>query len=192
MKLFIFGVITAWILEFLFYILFIKKKPQQMNNVDTTIQSRTSVDVSALNNRVEVLEKTIATCKEEQAISQAKLAELEAELASKTLALQDALKQQEEAPVVKNMTNESGENNHIDDLTVISGIGPKLHEALNECGIHDLNQLIAADIDKLIRQLKEKGIRFSPANAQTWIQQATLAVQDDMTGLKELQEKLRS
>ena len=91
----------------------------------------------------------------------------------------------------ESVEEESTEDQQIDDLSILSGIGPKLHEALNDCGIYSFKQLIDSDIDDLTKQLKEKGARFGQANAQTWAQQAELAAQGDMKGLKALQAELK-
>ena len=220
MKLFILGAVAAWVLEFLFYTFFVKKSSKQTNSTSSVVQTPASFDTSALNNKIKELENTVAACKEEQATTQAKLAgsdakiaELEAELADKEAELQNvstaeetntdtSSTEQEDDQQAETATNEdnsgttepekSTEEPQVDDLSIISGIGPKLHEALNDCGIYNFNQLIASDIDELMQQLKEKGARFSTANAKTWAQQATLAAQGDMTGLKALQTELKS
>lgn len=57
-----------------------------------------------------------------------------------------------------------------DDLTVISGIGPKISGVLNAAGITRYTQLAGADVAQLWQILEKAGIRL--AKPENWIEQA--------------------
>jgi predicted flap endonuclease-1-like 5' DNA nuclease len=57
-----------------------------------------------------------------------------------------------------------------DDLTVISGVGPKMAEVLNSAGITNFSQLAEADPDEIIRLLDDYGYRLG--DPVSWIDQA--------------------
>lgn len=57
-----------------------------------------------------------------------------------------------------------------DDLTTISGIGPKIASVLKAAGITRFTQLAEADSTRLWQILQEAGIRL--AKPETWIAQA--------------------
>ena len=57
-----------------------------------------------------------------------------------------------------------------DDLTVISGIGPKISGVLNAAGITRFTQLAEADAAQLWQILEKAGIRLG--KPESWIEQA--------------------
>lgn len=57
-----------------------------------------------------------------------------------------------------------------DDLTAISGIGPKISGVLNTAGFTRYAQLAGADVAQLRQILEKAGIRL--AKPETWIEQA--------------------
>lgn len=194
----IIGVLIGWLAEWLFYTFYWKK---QFSN-----KTETSSNVGA-NNTAE-LETKIAAHEKEQTLSAAKLAESDSKVTELEASLQakvDELKatNAEMVATASTATSDTESNtasadslastdeNVINNLTTIAGIGPKLHEALNDCGISSFNHLIAADMDELLATLKEKGVRFNQTNATTWAQQATLAAQGDWSGLDALKAELK-
>ena len=57
-----------------------------------------------------------------------------------------------------------------DDLTQISGIGPKISAILQDAGITNYAQLAGADEDEIRKILSEEGLRMG--DPESWIQQA--------------------
>jgi small subunit ribosomal protein S2 len=76
-----------------------------------------------------------------------------------------------------------------DDLTKIEGIGPKVAKLLSETGIATYAALAAADKDKVQALLNENGLQYM--NPEGWIEQAKLAAEGDIEGLKKLQDSLK-
>jgi predicted flap endonuclease-1-like 5' DNA nuclease len=76
-----------------------------------------------------------------------------------------------------------------DDLTKIEGIGPKVAKLLSETGIETYAALAAADKDKVQALLNENGLQYM--NPEGWIEQAKLAAEGDIEGLKKLQDSLK-
>lgn len=76
-----------------------------------------------------------------------------------------------------------------DDLTQIEGIGPKTQQVLYAAGITTFQQLADSTPDALRKILDDAGLRLGvPAS---WPEQAALIVKDDLTGLQELQSRLK-
>ncbi|MDQ3004127.1 MAG: 50S ribosomal protein L21 [Chloroflexota bacterium] len=75
-----------------------------------------------------------------------------------------------------------------DDLTLIEGIGPKVAKVLGEAGILTFSQLAEANADDVQKILNEAGLKMM--DATSWPAQAKLAADDDMDGLKKMQDKL--
>ena len=61
-------------------------------------------------------------------------------------------------------------NQEPDDLTQISGIGPKISAILQDAGITNYAQLADADEDEIKKILSEAGLRMG--DPESWIQQA--------------------
>lgn len=78
-----------------------------------------------------------------------------------------------------------------DDLTKLSGIGPKLAEAMNAAGINHYAQLAELSVETLGQRLASSGIRYSKASAESWATQAALAGKSDWDGLKTYQTALK-
>ena len=57
-----------------------------------------------------------------------------------------------------------------DDLQLISGIGPKTREAMNEQGILSFKQIAEMNLDELNQMLEDAGLRIKAS--QSWIDQA--------------------
>jgi len=75
-----------------------------------------------------------------------------------------------------------------DDLTLIEGIGPKVAKVLGEVGILTFGQLAQSNSDDIQKILNEAGLKMM--DATSWPAQAKLAADDDMDGLKKMQDKL--
>lgn len=79
-------------------------------------------------------------------------------------------------------------NVEVDDLTIIEGIGPKVAKVLGEAGILTFAQLAQADADGIQNILNEAGLKMM--DPTSWPAQAKLAAENDMDGLKKMQDKL--
>jgi predicted flap endonuclease-1-like 5' DNA nuclease len=77
---------------------------------------------------------------------------------------------------------------HLDDLTHIEGIGPKINSLLQEAGISSFTQLAGTDVSKLDEILDKAGITL--ADPKTWPEQAELAAGDQWEELEKLQGEL--
>lgn len=79
-----------------------------------------------------------------------------------------------------------------DDLTKLTGIGPKLAEAMNAAGISAYAQLAEMAVEDVNGHLAASNIRYSKATAESWAAQARLAAAGDWEGLKNYQASLKS
>ena len=68
-------------------------------------------------------------------------------------------------------------NQEPDDLTHISGIGPKISAILQDAGITNYAQLAGADEDEIRQILSEVGLRLG--DPESWIQQAQALTHGD-------------
>ena len=81
-----------------------------------------------------------------------------------------------------------------DDLTKIWGIGPKIAGLLNDNGITTFQQLADTNDEKVAAILESGGSRYrlsDPNILSTWNEQAQLAADGNMSGLKSLQDTLK-
>lgn len=78
-----------------------------------------------------------------------------------------------------------------DDLTKLSGIGPKVAQKLNSMGISTYNDLANKDLDELLTNLGLAGIRINKAASQTWKKQALLAAKQDWQGIEAIKAELK-
>ena len=95
----------------------------------------------------------------------------------------------EEAEIESQVAEEhTKEVAHMDDLTRIEGIGPKINSLLQEAGISSFAQLADTDISKLDEILNTAGITI--ADPKTWPEQAELAAGNQWEELEKLQDEL--
>ena len=78
-----------------------------------------------------------------------------------------------------------------DDLTKLSGIGPRIETLLNESGISTYEQLRHASVDELRASLAAAGA-LPPSALATWPTQAAYAVKGDWTGLATYNQSQKS
>lgn len=60
----------------------------------------------------------------------------------------------------------------VDDLTTIKGVGPAMAARLQEMGIRTFEDLAAADIKAVTRQLREQSVVISEKKVEGWVQAA--------------------
>lgn len=77
-----------------------------------------------------------------------------------------------------------------DDLEIIEGIGPKIREVLNDAGVRRFAQLSAMQPVTISEILRDAGLGL--ADTSSWPEQARLAANGDMEGLKALQDRLNA
>lgn len=77
----------------------------------------------------------------------------------------------------------------MEDLTRLSGIGPKLAEAMQTAGIYNYAQLQAMTADEIVNRLS--GVRYNKNLLESWPKQASFAMQSDWDGLKQYQAALK-
>ncbi|MER2600191.1 MAG: helix-hairpin-helix domain-containing protein, partial [Caldilineales bacterium] len=77
-----------------------------------------------------------------------------------------------------------------DDLTVISGIGPKVADVLKLNGLVNYRQLMRTDVDTLRSVLQQAGPRFTLIDPASWPVQAELAARNDWEGLNALHAQM--
>ena len=94
----------------------------------------------------------------------------------------------EEPALIKAEVVEAPTSFEADDLTIIEGIGPKVAKVLHEAGISTFSQLAKSNADDIQKILSAAGLRMM--DATSWPAQAKLAADDDMDGLKKMQDKL--
>ena len=78
-----------------------------------------------------------------------------------------------------------------DDLADIEGIGPRIHDTLNEAGITTFAQLAETHVDRLRDIIVAAELKF-PVNPETWPAQARLAADGRWDELKQMQDSLKA
>ena len=79
---------------------------------------------------------------------------------------------------------------HMDDLTVIEGIGPKIADLLHSNGIGSFAELAVQPVEDLVAILDRGGANFRLANPGTWPEQARLAAGNHWKELKRMQREM--
>jgi len=69
-------------------------------------------------------------------------------------------------------------DDHVDDLSQLKGVGPKLSEALEEIGIQNYEQLYEPSMDLLLARLRETGGRFTRPALTAIVERARLAAKE--------------
>ncbi len=169
---FILGILCGWLIEWIFVRLFV---PNPKKKLEIALQaSRKENGTLQQQNRTLQAELTVAkAAKIEQVTTPAPQTHLE------TVAAVE--------PEIATVTD-----NVPDDLTKLSGIGPKLAEAMQANGIKRYAELAALTTDNLNEKLASSSIRYSKAFAESWAEQAKLAAANDWDGLKTYQQTLKN
>jgi predicted flap endonuclease-1-like 5' DNA nuclease len=82
------------------------------------------------------------------------------------------------------------ESTRRDDLKVVEGIGPKIEELLNNCGIYTFDQLANTHPDQIRSILEAAGPRYQIHNPETWPAQSSMAAMGRWDDLTDWQGKL--
>lgn len=181
---FILGILVGWLIEWIFVRLFV---PNPKKKVEAALKaSRKENDTLQQQNRALQAELTAVKMKQETVVTTEPVVTPapEAETADITTSAVETT-----VTEVATAVTESANN---DDLTKLSGIGPKLAEAMQANGIQSYAQLAILSTDDLNEKLASSGIRYSKAIAESWAKQATFAAASDWSGLKTYQQTLKS
>ncbi len=181
--IFILGLLVGWVIEWIFVRLFV---PNPKKKVEAALQaSRKENDHLQQQNRAL-----------QAALDAAKAANVPAAIPTAIVAPVIVAPVVEETPVAapEPVTAETRVEANIeaDDLTKLSGIGPKLAEAMNNAGINHYAQLAELSVETVAERLASSGIRYSKASAESWAKQASFASQNDWDGLKAYQATLKN
>jgi small subunit ribosomal protein S2 len=187
--IFILGILAGWVMEWVFVRLFV---PNPKKKVEAALQASRKENENLQKQTREL--QVALTSAQAASISTAPVVEAVVLPEPEKTAEVEALPEPE--PVVEMAAEPAivteSEGNGNDDLTKLSGIGPKLAEAMKAAGIGGYVQIAAMSTDELNQRLAPSGIRYSKASAESWAAQAVLAVKGDWDGLKAYQTALKS
>ena len=191
--IFILGVLSGWLLEWIFVRLFV---PNPNRKLETALQASRK-EASALQQQNRELQAALTAAK---AAPSAPSVEVVAPAAPEVLET-PAVVESVDAPmpvaetVVEVSTAAEPEltaEQSDDDLTRLTGIGPKLAEAMKAAGICTYAQLTTMSVEDVSQALAGSNIRYNKASAESWAEQATLAAAGDWKGLKAHQAALKA
>ena len=192
--IFILGVLSGWLLEWIFVRLFV---PNPNRKLETALQASRK-EASALQQQNRELQAALTAAK--AAPSALPSVEVVAPAAPETFET-PAVAETVDAPmpvaetVVEVSTAAEPEltaEQSDDDLTRLTGIGPKLAEAMKAAGICTYAQLTTMSVEDVNQALAGSNIRYNKASAESWAEQATLAAAGDWKGLKAHQAALKA
>ena len=193
--IFILGVLSGWLLEWIFVRLFV---PNPNRKLETALQASRK-EASALQQQNRELQAALTAAK--AAPSASPSVEVVAPAAPETLET-PAVAETVDAPmpiaetVVEASTAvepaPTTAEQSDDDLTRLTGIGPKLAEAMKAAGICTYAQLTTMSVEDVSQALASSNIRYNKASAESWAEQATLAAAGDWKGLKAHQAALKA
>lgn len=200
--IFVLGILTGWLLEWLFVQLFVPNPTQKLENALQASRQEVA-DLQKQNNQLQTALAAAKTAASQAVAAPAPVLQPVAAVTAPAPAPQPdpvVAVTAEPSPVSKaaaptaanNETAPAAIEAALDDLTRLSGIGPKLAEAMNAAGIKQYSQLAAMSLDALNECLAPSGIRYSKAVAETWAEQAKLAAAADWEGLKTYQAALKN
>jgi small subunit ribosomal protein S2 len=177
---FILGLLVGWVIEWIFVRLFV---PNPKKKVEAALQaSRKENDHLQQQNRAL-----------QAALDAAKAANVPAAIVAPVVVAAPVVEETPVAAPEPVATEASVEANaEADDLTKLSGIGPKLAEAMNNAGINHYALLAELSVETVAERLASSGIRYSKASAESWAKQASFAGQKDWDGLKAYQATLKN
>lgn len=192
--IFILGVLSGWLLEWIFVRLFV---PNPNRKLETALQASRK-EASALQQQNRELQAALTAAK--AAPSAPPSVEVVAPAAPEVLET-PAVAETVDAPmpVAETVVEASTAaepaltaEQSDDDLTRLTGIGPKLAEAMKAAGICTYAQLTTMSVEDVSQALAGSNIRYNKASAESWAEQATLAAAGDWKGLKAHQAALKA
>lgn len=199
--IFILGVLTGWLIEWIFVRLFV---PNPKKKVEAALQTARKEN-EALQKQVRELQASTASSPvavaakpaEPEVVAETAPVEPQPAVAATVVEAAESAPAEPELqaePTVESVepTPSAAVENGADDLTKLSGIGPKLAEAMKAVGINRFGQVASMGADEVGERLATSGIRYSKTVAESWAAQAKLAETGDWDGLKSLQASLKA
>lgn len=192
--IFILGVLSGWLLEWIFVRLFV---PNPNRKLETALQASRK-EASALQQQNRELQAALTAAK---AAPSAPSVEVVAPAAPETPETPAVAEESVDAPmpVAETVVEASTAaepaltaEQSDDDLTRLTGIGPKLAEAMKAAGICTYAQLTTMSVEDVSQALAGSNIRYNKASAESWAEQATLAAAGDWKALKAHQAALKA
>ena len=193
--IFILGVLSGWLLEWIFVRLFV---PNPNRKLETALQASRK-EASALQQQNRELQAALTATK---AAPSTPIVEVVAPAAPETPETPAVAEESVDAPmpVAETVVEASTAAEPVpttaeqsdDDLTRLTGIGPKLAEAMKAAGICTYAQLTTMSVEDVNQALAGSNIRYNKASAESWAEQATLAAAGDWKGLKAHQATLKA
>ncbi len=191
---FVLGILVGWLIEWIFVRLFV---PNPKKKVEAALNASRKENAT-LQQQNRALQAELTAVKTQQTASPPSQITVETVVTTEpvvTLAPEIATADITTPPVettVAEVATAVTESENNDDLTKLSGIGPKLAEAMQVKGIRSYAQLALLSTDDLNEKLAPSGIRYSKAIAESWAKQATLAAASNWSELKTYQQTLKS
>ena len=190
--IFILGVLSGWLLEWIFVRLFV---PNPNRKLETALQASRK-EASALQQQNRELQAALTAAK--AAPSAPPSVEVVATAVPETPAVVETV--DAPMPVAETVVEVSTAaepapttaEQSDDDLTRLTGIGPKLAEAMKAARICTYAQLTTMSVEDVSQALAGSNIRYNKASAESWAEQATLAAAGDWKGLKAHQAALKA
>ena len=153
--------------------------------------------INTLNARIGELEANLKACMDARTELDGNLSLVRGKLRECELSLSDALSSNKEgaAALVASTVGTSSDDAWFaaigtNNLEIIEGIGPKMHEVLNENGIYSFSNLSSKSPDELRNILDKYGDKYRIIDPTTWPQQAALANKRHWNDLIEFQKAL--
>lgn len=183
---FILGILVGWLIEWIFVRLFV---PNPKKKLEVALQASRKEN-SALQQQNSTLQAELTVAKTEKVTPSVPQAAIEAVTTPEpAIVAPEPEATITVTPAVATTAKEASTDD--DDLTKLSGIGPKLAEAMQANGIKRYAQLALLTTDGLNEKLASSGIRYSKTFAESWAEQAKLADASDWNGLKTYQKTLK-
>lgn len=189
--IFILGVLSGWLLEWIFVRLFV---PNPNRKLETALQASRK-EASALQQQNRELQAALTAAKAAPSAPSVEVVAPEvletpavAETVDAPMPVAETVVEASTAAEPAPTTAEQSD----DDLTRLTGIGPKLAEAMKAAGICTYAQLTTMSVEDVSQALAGSNIRYNKASAESWAEQATLAAAGDWKGLKAHQAALKA
>ena len=191
--IFILGVLSGWLLEWIFVRLFV---PNPNRKLETALQASRK-EASALQQQNRELQAALTAAKAAPSAPSVEVVAPAAPEVPETPAVVETV--DAPMPVAETVVEVSTAaepaltaEQSDDDLTRLTGIGPKLAEAMKAAGICTYAQLTTMSVEDVSQALAGSNIRYNKASAESWAEQATLAAAGDWKGLKAHQAALKA
>lgn len=177
---FVLGILTGWLIEWLFYNFIWKKsrtttKPEAKSIVETQVVT---------NEKTKKVEQVSTEIKEDAKVAPKVDIKEESEV--------DIKDESEVESKVESKAKQEEKSSDPDDFTKLVGIGPSMDKRLKQIKIKSFLQLSEISVDTLMEQLTATGARVNNKTLmKSWAKQAILANSGDFDALKIFQNTLK-